>query len=126
MSSAPASAPRAPKLIERYGKGGFRVSGQTLTGSILVFNDRVESWPVADIAQLSVEALQPIIAAQPPIQILLLGCGPRIAFIAPPLRQALRAAGVVIEAMDTGAACRTYNVLLAEERRVAAALIAVD
>jgi uncharacterized protein len=126
MSSAAPSAPRAPKLIERYGKGGFRVSGQTLTGSILVLNDRVESWPVADIAHLSVESLQPVIAAAPPIQILLLGCGPRIAFIAPPLRQALREAGVVIDAMDTGAACRTYNVLLAEERRVAAALIAVD
>jgi uncharacterized protein len=126
MSSAAASAPRAPKLIERYGKGGFRVSGAALTGSILVLNDRVESWPVADIAELSVEALQPIIVAQPPIQILLLGCGPRIALIAPNLRQALREAGVVIEAMDTGAACRTYNVLLAEERRVAAALIAVD
>jgi uncharacterized protein len=126
MSSAAASAPRAPKLIERYGKGGFRVSGQTLTGSILVLNDRVESWPVASIADLSVESLKPVIAAEPPIQILLLGCGPRIAFIAPPLRQALREAGVVIEAMDTGAACRTYNVLLAEERRVAAALIAVD
>jgi uncharacterized protein len=124
--SAPSTAPRAPKLIERYGKGGFRVSGEALTGSILVFNDRVERWPVTAIAELSVEALQPIIAAQPPIQILLLGCGPRIAFIAPPLRQALRDAGVVIEAMDTGAACRTYNVLLAEERRVAAALIAVD
>jgi uncharacterized protein len=126
MSSAAASAPRAPKLIERYGKGGFRVSGQTLTGSILVLNDRVESWPVASIADLSVESLKPVIAAEPPIQILLLGCGPRIAFIAPLLRQALREAGVVIEAMDTGAACRTYNVLLAEERRVAAALIAVD
>lgn len=125
MPSA-APAPRAPKLIERYGKGGFRVSGQTLSGSILVLNDRVESWPVADIAQLSVESLRPVIAAEPSIQILLLGCGPRIAFIAPPLRQALREAGVVIDAMDTGAACRTYNVLLAEERRVAAALIAVD
>jgi uncharacterized protein len=126
MTSAPAAAPRAPKLVERYGNGGFRVSGENLTGSILVLNDRVEAWPVPDMASLSIESLRPVIAADPPIQILLLGCGPRLAFIPPPLRQALREAGVVIDAMDTGAACRTYNVLLAEERRVAAALIAVD
>ncbi len=124
MQSAP-SAPRAPKLIERYGNGGFRVSGEALTGSILVFNDRVQPWPVVDIASLTAESLQPIIEAAPPIQILLLGCGPRIAFVPPALRKTLRDAGVVIEALDTGAACRTYNVLLAEERRVAAALIAV-
>jgi uncharacterized protein len=125
MQSAP-SAPRAPKLIERYGNGGFRVSGEALTGSILVFNDRVQPWPVANIASLTLESLQPIIDAKPSIEILLLGCGPRVAFIAPDLRKALRDTGIVIEAVDTGAACRTYNVLLAEERRVAAALIAVS
>jgi uncharacterized protein len=124
MQSAP-SAPRARKLIERYGNGGFRVSGEAMTGSILVFNDRVQPWPVVDIASLTAESLQPIVEAAPPIQILLLGCGPRIAFVPPALRKTLRDAGVVIEALDTGAACRTYNVLLAEERRVAAALIAV-
>jgi uncharacterized protein len=124
MQSAP-SAPRAPKLIERYGNGGFRVSGEALTGSILVFNDRVQTWPVADIASLTLESLQPILAAAPSIEILLLGCGPRMALIPQSLRKAIRDAGVVIEALDTGAACRTYNVLLAEERRVAAALIAV-
>jgi uncharacterized protein len=124
MQPAP-STPRAPKLIERYGNGGFRVSGEALTGSILVFNDRVQPWPIVDIAALTAESLQPIIDAAPQLQILLLGCGPRIAFVPPALRKTLRDAGVVIEALDTGAACRTYNVLLAEERRVAAALIAV-
>lgn len=125
MNASP-MAPAARKLIERYGNGGFRVSGEALTGSILVLNDRVLPWPVDQIGALSVDSLQPIIDAKPSIEILLLGCGPRIAFIPPDLRKALRAAGVVIEALDTGAACRTYNVLLAEERRVAAALIAVS
>ena len=59
------------------------------------------------------------------VEILLLGCGPRMAPVPRPLRETLRAAGIVIEAMDTGAACRTYNVLMSEGRRVAAALIAV-
>ena len=67
-----------------------------------------------------------LLASDPVPQILLIGCGQGAAMISPALRQALRAAGAVIDAMDTGAACRTYNVLLAEERRVAAALIAVE
>ncbi|MGH6796969.1 MAG: MTH938/NDUFAF3 family protein, partial [Roseiarcus sp.] len=59
------------------------------------------------------------------VEILLLGCGPRMAPVPPALRQGLRVAGIVVDAMDTGAACRTYNVLLSEDRRVAAALLAL-
>jgi uncharacterized protein len=93
--------PEGRQIIQAYGDGGFRVAGVRLTGSILV-----------------VEAdLRP--------EILLLGCGGEMAFVPEQIRTPLRAAGIVIEAMDTGAACRTWNVLLAEERRVAAALIAV-
>jgi uncharacterized protein len=71
--------------------------------------------------------LAPIIAAGAAgqIELLLLGCGPRMALIPSTLRAALRAKGIVLEPMDTGAACRTYNVLAAEGRKVAAALIAV-
>jgi uncharacterized protein len=57
---------------------------------------------------------------------MLLGCGPRMLLLPPPLRQTLRAAGIVSEVMDTGAACRTYNVLLAEGRQVCAAMLAVE
>ena len=60
------------------------------------------------------------------IDLLLLGCGARMAMVPAGVRQHLRAAGVVVESMDTGAACRTYNVLMADGRRVAAALIAFD
>jgi len=115
--------PVGRKLINAYGNGGFRIAGESFQGSVLVFADRVESWPVGDAAQLTAASLAPI--AQAGIEILLIGCGPQMAFIAPELRAELRGAGVVIDAMDTGAAARTYNVLLAEGRRVAAALIAV-
>ncbi len=70
-------------------------------------------------------SLEPIRAAEPAVEILMLGCGGRFAMVPAELRQALRAEGIALEAMDTGAACRTYNVLLAEDRRVAAALIAL-
>jgi uncharacterized protein len=83
-------------------------------------------WPLDSIGQLTLESLAPILASDPVPQILLIGCGKGAAMIPPALRQAVRQAGAVIDAMDTGAACRTYNVLLAEERRVAAALIAVE
>ena len=58
-----------------------------------------------------------------PTEFLVLGCGPRAVFIAPDIRAALKAAGLALEVVDTGSACRIYNVLLAEGRRVAAALI---
>jgi uncharacterized protein len=115
--------PAGRKLINAYGNGGFRISGESFLGSVLVFTDHVEAWPVDDMGQVTASSLAPVAAAG--VEILLLGCGAQMAFIAPELRAELRNAGVVIDAMDTGAAARTYNVLLAEERRVAAALIAV-
>jgi uncharacterized protein len=60
------------------------------------------------------------------VEVLLLGTGTRHEFVPPSLRRRLRDAGIVIDTMDTGAACRTYNVLVAEDRRVAAALIALS
>ena len=71
-------------------------------------------------------ALAPILAesqASQGIELLLLGCGPRMQLVSQALRAPLRAAGIVIEPMDTGAAARTFNLLLSEDRRVAAALI---
>lgn len=111
--------------IEAYGGGGFRISGQRADGSILVLPDRAIAWPVTRMADLTLASLAPVeeIAAQ--LEILVLGCGPSIAFVPRDVRTAVRAWGPVIEALDTGAACRTYNVLLSEGRRAAAALIAV-
>ena len=107
------------QVIESYGASGFRVSGNSYDGAILVLPHATQPWPVRTIADISAESLAPVIEAG--IQIL--GCGHRMQLVPPALRQELRAHGVVTDAMDTGAACRTYNVLLAEDRRVAAALL---
>ena len=114
------------QLIQGYGDGGFRVAGRPYRGSIIVFPTRVESWGVTQASAINEESLASIRAATDGVQILLVGCGTR--FGPPPagLGAAMRAAGLALEWMDTGAACRTFNVLLAEDRQVAAALIAVD
>lgn len=112
------------QLIQAYGGGGFRISQVRYEGGVLVFPDRVLPWPLRGVGELDAESLAPLQGAG--VELLLIGCGRAAAPIPPALRQVVRAWGAVIEAMDTGAACRTYNVLLSEERRVAAALIAVD
>jgi uncharacterized protein len=120
--------PAGRQIVESYGSGRFRVSGRVFEGSILVLTDRAESWPVADIASMTLDALAAVTEAARAgtIDLLLVGCGARMAPIPAQVRQAFRDVGVVMEPMDTGAACRTYNVLMAEGRRVAAALIAVS
>ena len=107
------------QLIERYSAGGFRVSGVIYAGPVLVFPERTILW---ENAAATVEALAPVIA-EGGIELVILGLGRRGAPAAPVLRAALKARGIGVEAMDTGAACRTYNVLLGEDRRVAAALL---
>lgn len=116
--------PADRQVIDSYGALGFHVSGVGYEGAILVFPDATEPWPVRDLAEVTAASLAPVMT-RGGIQILLLGCGRRMQPVAPALRLALRQAGIVIDAMDTGAACRTYNVLLAEDRRVAAALLPV-
>jgi uncharacterized protein len=119
--------PQGKQIIEGYGEGGFRVSGQRIDGSIIVFPDRVVAWATVAPDDMDTGNLQPVSTAGRvgSVELLLVGTGARMTQIDRGLRQALRADGVVIEVMDTGAACRTYNVLMAEGRRVAAALIAV-
>jgi uncharacterized protein len=75
--------------------------------------------------EVTAESLAPVRTADPAIEILVLGCGARFVPVPAQLRAALKADGIVVEAMATGSACRTYNLLLAENRRVAAALIAL-
>ncbi len=117
--------PAERQVIQAYGDGRFRISGVVHEGSVTVLPERTFAWPAAAMAGLTLESLKNVLAAEPRVELLLVGCGREPAPIAAELRAALRARGIVVEAMDTGAACRTYNVLLAEGRRVAAALIAV-
>lgn len=107
------------QIIERYAASGFRVSGVIFRGPVLVFLDRTTDWVGA---APSLEALAPVVA-HGGVELLLLGLGRHMAPVAPSLRAALRASGIALEAMDTSAACRTYNLLAAEDRRVAAALL---
>ena len=112
MAAIPPPA-ATPRVIDAYGNGGFRVGGEVFAGSILVLPDgAVTSWS-ADASALSADDFAAVIAAAPPPEILLVGCGARAVFVPPPVRQRLREAGIVIDAMGTGAACRTYNVLIA-------------
>jgi uncharacterized protein len=114
--------PEGRQVIERYAASGFRVAGQIHRGAVLVFPDRTLPWAVTNLESVTWESLAPILD-HGGVQVLLLGLVRRPGTIPAALRTALRNAGIVPEPMDTGAACRTYNVLLAEDRRVAAALL---
>jgi uncharacterized protein len=125
MDITPAVAPDR-QVIEAYGASGFRVSGTTYAGAVIVFPDITVTWEVILPLEISAESLSAVTqraGTELAIEILLLGCGRRMTPVPPALRGELRRAGVVVDAMDTGAACRTYDVLLTEGRRVAAALL---
>ena len=119
--------PQGRQVIEAYGEGGFRISGQRVEGSVIVFPDTVVAWAPTAAGDMSAGNLQPVSAAGQAgsVDLLLIGTGARMTQIDRALRQA---APVSIASMTTPSArsaCRTYNVLMAEGRRVAAALIAV-
>lgn len=113
------------QLIIGYGDAGFTITGIRHEGSVLVLPTQTLAWPVRSVAELTVDSLAPILATDPTPSVLLLGCGKGMSVVPREVKAALRAVGIVVEPMDTGAACRTYNVLLTEGRDVAAALIAV-
>lgn len=117
--------PAGRQMIDAYGNGRFTVSGTVHHGSIIVFPDRTLAWPARAVGDVGLASLAPVIEAREGLELLLLGCGARLTQIPRELRALLRGAGLTVELMDTGAACRTYNVLAAEDRKVAAALIAV-
>jgi uncharacterized protein len=117
--------PEGRQVIEGYGEGKFRISGAVHEGPVIVFPERALSWPIAAIEDLSIEALSLALDPGDALEILLLGCGSSQIFVTPSLRAQIRERGPVLDSMDTGAACRTYNVLLSEGRRVAAALMPV-
>jgi uncharacterized protein len=113
--------PAGRQVVDSYGRNGFHVSGVAYEGAILVTAEVTVAWPVNAFDDMTVDSLSFLFDRG--IELLLLGCGARMAPVSAELRAALKARGIVVDSMDTGAACRTYNVLLAEERRVAAALL---
>ncbi len=102
------------------------VADHNWDGAIIVLPNRTVPWAVSGVAELDLAAFDPIRdATDPPIELLLIGTGPKTQLLPSRLRADLRALGLGLEVMDTGAACRTYNLLVSEERRVAAALLPV-
>ena len=125
MSVAAARYPaRAP--IDAYGNGGFRFADMSHRGSILCLPSGIYAWPPSMPEQIDQAApFESVFVERDALDMLLLGTGARHHMPGAELRRAFADAGIGLETMDTGAACRTYNVLLAEGRHVAAALLAV-
>jgi uncharacterized protein len=111
--------------IDAYGAGGFRFADMSHRGSILALPSGVQAWTPASAAGLTPADFEAVLADSEAIELLLIGTGADIAPVSHAVRSRLREAGIRVDAMQTGAAARTYNILLAENRRVAAALIAV-
>jgi uncharacterized protein len=125
MAAPLPEAAAGKKLVDGYGGGAISIRGETFRTPIVVLGDRVLDWSFADIAALTAADFRPLFDLEIRPGILLIGMGRRALFVKPELRQALRDAGMVADLMDTGAACRTYNLLLAEERSVGACLVPV-
>ncbi|WP_029014394.1 Mth938-like domain-containing protein [Niveispirillum irakense] len=117
--------PADRQVIDTYGPGIFRVSNQVHEGAVIVQPGQTIPWPVTSFAALTLTDFAPLLGLDPKVEVLLVGCGPRMQLMPSALRRQLREAGIVADVMDSPAACRTYNILLAEGRRVAAALLPV-
>jgi len=115
---------RAP--LSFYGNGGFRFADISHQGSLLLLPSGIYAWDVDEFANLKIDNFQQIFTETAKIEFLLLGCGTQLHIPGDDIRAAFEAEDIGLEYMGTGAAVRTYNVLLAEKRAVAAALIAVE
>jgi uncharacterized protein len=125
--SPAAATPHLPRqaAIDAYGKGGFRFAGMSHLGSLLCLPDGVWAWDVTEPGEIGEDTLAPVLARAAAIDLFILGTGRELWIMPPPLRQRFRSQALQVDTMPTAAALRTYNVLFAENRRVAAALIAV-
>jgi uncharacterized protein len=116
----PRSAP-----IEAYGKGGFAFADMSHRGSLLCLPNSIWAWDVTKPEQIDRHSLNKVFEAANGIDTLIVGSGAEVWVPPRSLREELRAVRIVLDAMQTGPAIRTYNIMLGERRRVAAALIAV-
>lgn len=112
--------------IDAYGNGGFRFADMSHRGSILCLPSGIHGWNVTDPAKITLEDLSKAIEQAGEIEFLLVGTGDGMRLLPKELRAALKEAGISVDAMSTGAAVRTYNIMLSESRAVAAALVAVE
>ncbi|MDE3015982.1 MAG: Mth938-like domain-containing protein [Pseudomonadota bacterium] len=117
--------PQGKQIITGYGNGQFRIGGEVYSGPVLIFPDRAVIWGIKPGAPVTLANLGVVLEEEGEIDLLLIGTGKKQDVLPQGIRTALKDVGIALEIMDTGAAVRTYNVLLAEGRRVAAALVAV-
>lgn len=116
--------PQGRQIIQGYGVNGFRVSGVIYDGAVIVFPEGARNWDApSSFTDLSVSHFDDLAAQSDDLDVVLLGTGSKMQFFPLALRSALKEKGLVVDVMDSGAACRTYNVLMAEGRRIVAALM---
>ncbi len=124
MSSDAPHLPRSAP-IDAYGKGGFAFAGMSHRGSLLCLPEAIWAWEVTRPEQIDRYSLARIFAAANSIDTLIVGTGTDVWIAPADLRTALRTLHVTLDTMQTGPAIRTYNIMMGERRRVAAALVAV-
>ncbi|WP_224702202.1 Mth938-like domain-containing protein [Devosia aquimaris] len=112
--------------IDAYGNSGFRFADMSHRGSLLCLPSGMQGWAVATPADITMQSMAPVFAVADQIDVLLVGLGHDVVGFPADIRAALRERNIIVEAIGTGGAVRTYNVLLGEQRAVAAALIAVE
>lgn len=112
--------------IDAYGNSGFRFADLSHRGSLLCLPNGMHAWNVTEPSQITLETLAPVLAVADQIDVLFIGLGHEISALDPAIRAAMKERDIIVEAIGTGGAVRTYNVLFGEQRAVAAALIAVD
>jgi uncharacterized protein len=127
MSRLGADRPHLPRqtVINSHGEGGFRFAGMSHRGSLLCLPDGIWAWPVAKAEELTEDALALVFARVGALDFFILGTGNAHWTVPSALRAQFRDAHISLDAMTTGPAVRTYNVMLMESRRVGAGLIAV-
>ncbi|WP_029040137.1 Mth938-like domain-containing protein [Cucumibacter marinus] len=112
--------------IDAYGNGGFRFADMSHRGSLLCLPSGMHAWEVSEPAGISESSLSAPLASDSEIEVFFLGTGEDIVFLDPAIRALFSERGIIVEPMSTGAAVRTYNVMLGEKRPVGAGLIAVE
>lgn len=116
--------PQGRQIIQSYGDTGFKINGRLHEGAVIVFPEETWDWLAPnEFSSLTISHFEVLFSKASDLDVVLLGCGSRQQFFPPLLRAALKEKGLIVDVMDSGAACRTYNVLMGEGRRVVAALL---
>ncbi len=118
--------PKTSQVIQSYGGEGFKVSGVSYSGSIIIYDDKTLDWSPRTLDTLTISDFDFLKEFTGKPDVFLLGTGKQMRFIPRDLKHQLTKINVYLEPMDTGAACRTYNTLLADGRKVCACLLIND